>query len=186
MSAAYDRLSAGYYNVSLRSGSNPGGITGIGAMRVNWEPFLVDYVTVAAETAAAKAAAEAAAAAAFAAPSSQATSDTDYTIPGAIGGTAVFHVVEADRLYSKGQTVVVSADADASAQVSGRIDDWNPGTQMLTVAIQFLGDGVGEFTLWNIALTAPVDATLTGRVNALEAANALRRDQALFYGKEFS
>ncbi len=182
-SAAYDRLAGGYYNVGLISTANPGGLSGPGAVRENWEAMLADIATVIAEGSMSATAAQAAASAAFSAPTSKGTSTTNLLMP-AIGATVVVRLQEANRDYGLGQTAVVAVTADAAKQFSGPIMGWNPATKDLTVKVQF-AIGAGTFSAWSVSLTAPVDATLTGRVGALEVANKKLRRKALFNAKEF-
>lgn len=182
-SAAYDRLAGGFYNPGLKSSGNLGGLSGPGAVRENWQSMLADVATVTAEGSMSALAAAQAAAAAFSAPSSKSTSITEIVMP-AIGDTVAVGVVEADRLYAQGQTAVVSVTGDAVKQFSGPILSWDVLTKTLQIKIQFVA-GAGTFNAWTVALTAPVDATLSGRVAALEIANARLRTKALFTAKEF-
>lgn len=185
MSAAYDRLAGGYYNMGARTSGNPGGLAGEGAVRVNLPLMLADMVAVVAEGAMSASAAQAAAAAAFAAPTSKGVSSSNFVLPAV--GVAQVVVLDPDELtYAQGQTAVVSVTGNATRQFSGPILSWDPETRTLQVETQFSPHaGEGPFNAWTIALTAPVDETLSGRVSALEAANEAQRSQALFIAKEF-
>jgi len=185
MSAAYDRLAAGYYNANLFSPANPGGLSGKEAVRTNWTPMLLDFTTVAGEVATALAQAEAAAASAINAPGTKATSATEFTLPAedALPIDIVITLLEPDKLFGKGQTIVVSADEDATCQASGPIKAFDPVTKIMTFQAKFVA-GAGTFDLWNVALSAPIDGTLTGRVAALEEAADQQRDRARFFAKE--
>jgi hypothetical protein len=182
MSAAFDRLNTGYWNAGLKAGGNPGGLSGPGAMRENWPLVLADIAAVIAEAAASAAAAATSASAATIAPASRSTSISNRTIP-AIDGSVTFTLVEADRVYSPGQSAVCSVTGDAETQFSGVITAWDSVTKALTVKAKHVA-GVGTFNTWVIALTAPIDATLTGRVTALEAADAAAAEKALFHNDE--
>jgi len=182
-SAAYDRLAGGFYNMGLISSGNPGGLAGPGAWRENWPKMQADIAVVIGEGAMSAAAAQAAAAAAFSAPNSKATSTTEIAMP-ALDAAVNVPIVEPDRLYAVGQTASVAVTADGAKGFSGPIIAWNPGSKVLQVRVKFVA-GAGTYSAWTIALTAPVDATLTGRVAALEIANTKLRAQALFRAKEF-
>lgn len=183
-SPSYDRLFAGYYNPGVYSLSNPGGLSGVGAVRLNWSKMLTDFAAVAAEAVAGAGQATAAAASAFTAPGTKATSVTEFELPTALPATLAITLVEDDRLFVQGQTAVVSVTGSALNQASGPILSFDPLTKLLTFNAQIV-TGEGTFDDWQVALTAPADATLTGRVAALEAGNLIQRSAALFYAKEF-
>jgi len=183
LSAAYDRLAGGYYNPGLKSSGNPGGLAGQGAVRANWDAMLADIATVISEGAMSAQQALDAAASAFEAPGSKSTSASNVLIP-ALGAIVTFGVIENGRTYSQGQTAVASVTGDATKAISGRILSWDPGTKELVIEAQHV-TGAGTFNAWTIALTAPIDATLTGRVANLEASNDAQRSLALFIAKEF-
>jgi hypothetical protein len=183
-SAAYDRLANGYYNPDLKSLSNPGGLSGLGAVRANWTPMFQDFATVAGEVATSADTASAAASSAVNAPGTSATSVTNMAIPAAIPTAMVFALQQLNKAFVKGQTVVVSDQANALNSFTGPITAFNPADGSITVDALF-ASGAGAHAAWNIGLSAPIDNTLTGRVAALELANAQLRDTALFFAKEF-
>lgn len=185
MSAAYDRISSGYYNPALRSGANPGGLSGVGAMRDNWPLLLADLATVAQEGATSASAAAAAAAAALQAPGTTATSTSEILIPAVVSTIVSFSIQENDRLFFPGQTVLVAAaPPNALNCFIGPLTAFDPVAKTASVKALFTS-GAGTWSSWRMGLAAPVDNTLTGRVAALEAANARARANALFIGKEF-
>ncbi|MEW5687427.1 MAG: hypothetical protein AB1942_21125 [Pseudomonadota bacterium] len=184
MSAASDRLAAGYYNAGLYSNANPGGLSGKGAVRQNWTPMLADFSAVAGEAAGYAAQAGASAASAAQAPGTRATSTTNMSVPVAAGVDVTFQIQEADKLFSKSQTIVVGADASPLSFFKGPIKAWNPATRMMTVAVDFVAGAAGPYALWNVSLSSPSDNTLTGRVAALEAANLQARKRAALTAKE--
>ncbi|MDZ4372675.1 MAG: hypothetical protein U1C74_14790 [Phenylobacterium sp.] len=182
-SPAFNRLATGYWNVNLRSGANPGGLSGPGAVRDNLQLMLADVPAVAAETAASATIAVAAAAAAGGGATAKGTSGSTITIP-ELDDVVAFAFVEAGRTWVKGQTLLVSADADALNQFSGPIVALDLVAKTVSVKALHV-QGEGEFSAWNLGLTAPIDGTLTGRVAALEQADVRFRADALFYMKEF-
>jgi hypothetical protein len=95
-----------------------------------------------------------------------------------------FAIVEADKLFIPGQTVVVVDQGNALNSFTGPLKLFDPVAKTMTVNAQF-ASGAGAHGAWNIGLSAPVDNTLTGRVAALEVANAKLRSDALFNAKEF-
>ena len=184
MSAAFDRLVAGYYNAGLYSLANPGGLSGKGAVRLNWTPMLADFAAVAGEAAQSATAAASAAASAAQAPGTRATSETSMSIPVVVGTEVTFTVKEEGKLFSKSQTVVVGSDASPLNYFKGPIKSWDPATRIMTVKTDFIAGAGGPFALWNISLSSPSDGTLTGRVAALEAANLKARKVAALTAKE--
>lgn len=180
-SAAFDRLNSGYWNPGLRSSANPGGLSGTGAMRVNWPLVLDDLAAVAAETAASQAMAAAYAAAAVSAPGTKATSGTNIVIPfGAVPASKAFTVAEADRLFVPGQTIVMASTADPLKQMVGPLTAFDAAAKTGTFQVQF-ASAAGTYAAWTIALAPSIDETLTGRVTALEAEAArLTRRHRLF------
>lgn len=185
MSAALDRLTSGYYNPGLRSNANPGGLSGVGAMRDNWPLLQADVAAVGTEAADAAAAALASAISAAQAPGTRATSTNEITIPAVIGGLINFTVVEADKLFTPGQTTLLAAAApNALNSVLGRLETFNPVTKAGSLRVEFIA-GEGTFNSWTLSLAPALDDTLTGRTTALEQANAELRSRALFIAKEF-
>jgi len=182
-SPAFNRLQGGYWNAGLKSAGNPGGMAGPGAARENWPLMLADVAAVIAEGSLSASAAEAAAASAFSAPGSKSTSTSTIAMP--VKGAIVPVIVQEDnRVYVGGQTAVVSVTGDFATQFAGLIVGWNQGTKLLQVRTDFV-HGVGTHNAWTIGLTAPIDDTLSGRVAALEIANARARRRACFSFKEF-
>lgn len=185
MSAALDRLTQGYWNMALRSGANPGGLSGIGAMRDNWPLVLADIAAVTIENAGATEQALQAAISALQAPGTFATSTTEITIPGVVGGVIPFTVQEADKLFLPGLTCLLAPPPpNALNSITGRLTAFDPVAKTASIKAEFLS-GAGTFANWKLCVTAPIDNTLTGRVAALEQANAQFRSLALFHGKEF-
>jgi hypothetical protein len=184
LSAAYDRLVAGYYNPGLRSGSNPGGLSGRGAVRANWTAMFQDIAAVLAEGISNRDEAVEAALSALQAPGTKATSITNFAIPGATPANINLVLQEADKLFLEGQTVLVRADDNFLAAIIGPITAFDPVAKTMTVQAQYKS-GAGNHAAWKIALSAPIDSTLTGRVAALEQANVQQRSDALFFAKEF-
>lgn len=185
MSAALDRLTNGYWNISLRSGANPGGLSGPGAVRANWAAMLADIAAVIAEGAQSNIEAAQAAVSALQAPGTFATSTNELTIPGVVGGLMNFSIQEAGKLFIPGDTCLLSAAApNALNSVLGRLEAFDPVAKTVSLRVEFKA-GVGTFSSWKLRLAASLDTTLTGRVAALETANAKQRSDALFIAKEF-
>lgn len=185
MSAALDRLTSGYYNPGLRSNANPGGLSGVGAMRDNWPLLQADVAAVGTEAADSAASAIAAAAAAVQAPGTSATSTTEITIPGAVGGTLNFIIQEAGKLFIPGQTLLLAPPPpNALNSILIRLTAFDAVAKTASGLIEFK-TGVGTFSSWRVSLAPALDDTLTGRTSALEQANAALRARALFIAKEF-
>lgn len=184
MSAAYDRLNTGYYNMDAFAASNPGGLAGIGGSRENLLKLVTDLVTVVMEGKVSRDEALAAAAAAVQAPGTFATSTDEITIPAVVGGLLEFEIVEEDKLFIPGQTGILAADPpNALNSVTGRFETFDPETRQVGLRVEFIA-GAGTFDSWRLALAPALDDTLTGRTSALEQANASLRARALFVAKE--
>ncbi len=189
LSDAQFRVDSGYYNNGALSGSNPGGFANRGH-RTSLFSLAQDVVIIgqgasdAADTATAQATAAAASAtSAINAPGTSATSSTSRTIPG-VGGSITFTLDQVGKAFSKGQTVMFASSALPLNQLAGPITAFNAATGIMTITVQFVA-GAGTFAAWDVSLSTPVDGSLTGRVAALEAANAKQKARALLLFKEF-
>lgn len=115
--------------------------------------------------ASAKADAESAArdaATAASAPGTNATSTTSM----ALGlGTKTFTLVQAGKLFAKGNTITIAAPTGDN-WMAGSITSFNPATGEMTVNVTNIS-GSGTFADWRISLSGP--AGLTGVVNELRA-----------------
>lgn len=195
MSAVDDakaRLSGGYYNNGVISPSNPGGfgnfghVTNMFAAATDIE-MVGDAATDEANRATTQAnAAAASAASAFNAPGTKATSADNRTLPltSALPVSMTFTLAEAGKAFALGQTVGFAMTASPLNQVAGVITAFDPTTKVMTFTAQFVA-GAGSSSAWTVALSAPVDGTLTGRVTALELANSKQKARARLLYKEF-
>lgn len=162
MSAASDRLAAGYYNSSPVSGGNPGGLSGGGHV-ANFPAAANDIGAVAVEVAANAAAAAASAAAAANAPSNVATSATNMTIAG-FGATRSPVITETGKVFGLGQQVVVALTSSPTNQMIGYITGWNTGTRVMDIfVLSSNGSGTGSGAgAWQVSL-APTGGVTTAR-----------------------
>ncbi len=197
MSALTDaqfRLDSGYYNNGAQSPTNPGGFADDGH-ETNLFAVAHDIVVIgqgasdAADLATAQAGAAAvSAASAINAPGTNATSVTNRTIPAATGGSITLTLVEANKAFGLGQTVLFAYGANSLMQFAGPITAFDPASGVMTIAVQFIAAGAagqGPYASWKVSLSTPVDGSLTGRVAALEAANAKQKSRARLFFKEF-
>jgi hypothetical protein len=212
VSIAYDRLNTGYYNSGLKSVANPGGLSGTGALRVNHPALLADFCTVAAEAAAsalaahddgaaqvalahdqvvlaqqARADAQAFAQTAVNAPGASATSATNtVTIPDpATLPVDITLQTQAGKAFIEGMNVVAAEEGAGWHQIAGPIKSYDSVTGALVIHAHFAA-GTTMPAAWKISLSAPTDATLTGRVSALEADARKRRNRHLLLNKDFA
>ena len=123
------------------------------------------------------AAAVAAASSAANAPGTNATHSTTIAAPPTVGSTVTVTLNEAGKAYGLGQTVMNSVTASPDKQFSGIIQTFNPTTKIMQLLVTYVSPYAGSNNAWTVALSAPVDATLTGRVAALEARNQYLADR---------
>ncbi|PHY20821.1 hypothetical protein [Caulobacter sp. BP25] len=174
MTTPLERLQSGYYNSDPVSATNPGGFDDDGH-EINFPAALADIAAVTAvvaglaDAAAAQVVlANAAAASAANAPGTKSTSISSINLGTLVLGTAVnLAINEAGKAYAVGQSVVWAVTADPAKQFSGVITAFDATAKTMTVVPQYKS-GTGTFAAWTVAITAPIDTTLTGRVTALE------------------
>lgn len=104
------------------------------------------------------------------APGTSATSIT--AITPAVASQA-FTLAQTGKLFAIGQ--FVTGYASASNYFGGQITAFNSGTGAITVNILIIGPTPVSASAWTIALTAPIDASLTARMVELERINSRRK-----------
>ena len=140
-----------------------------GGHRIRFVPALAQIVAVASFVLGRATAAAASAASALGAPGTNANSTTSLPITVA---NKTF-VVEAGKMFSIGQTVVLASKANPANQMTGIITAHNSVTGSMTVAVAQVG-GTGTFTDWTIALSALVSNSLPSQTG--NAGKALYTD----------
>jgi hypothetical protein len=122
------------------------------------------------------------AASAVNAPGTSATSTTSDTIA---TGVTSFVLAQVGKAFAIGQWVIMANTAAPGNYMIGQITAFVPGTGAMTINVPTGGAfGAGTFTAWSIALTSPIDTTLTGRVNALEVEAARQKARRRLLYKE--
>jgi hypothetical protein len=101
------------------------------------------------------------AASALNAPGTSATSTTSRSLT---TGSKAFTLVQTGKLFSVGQTVVVTRTSDPTKRMVGPITSF--AADVLTVDVQLLSSTGGPYTDWTIALSAPA---LNGLASQAEA-----------------
>lgn len=167
-----------YYNLLAKSGGNPGGMAADGH-RTSFFQLLADIVTVAGQIAINTATAAAAALTAVNAPGTSATSPTNLT-PSVAAITLT--LAQANKAFALG--MFVTGYASANNWFAGNITAFNAATGVMTVNAVMIGSAPAASGAWTVALSGPVDATLTARVTALETENARLRDRNRLLSKD--
>ena len=123
----------------------------------------------------------ASAASAVNAPGTSATSSTSL----AIGLGAKSLSITTGKLFAPGQTVMVAATTDPTAQMVGIITAHNSSTGAMTVTV-LATRGTGTYTSWNIALSAPLPGIATvAQLLAAVALNVMINPATLFGAMQF-
>jgi len=99
------------------------------------------------------------------APGTNATSSTSIAIA---TGSKSFNLVEANKAYSIGQSLVIASTASPSNFMVGQITAFTSSTGAITVNVTATG-GSGTFTAWSVALT-PIAGTVVTTVNGSSGA----------------
>lgn len=104
------------------------------------------------DAAASATAAATSAASAINSPSTSATSITSLTVS---AGPKTLTLEQTGKAFALGQPVTISRTSDAAATyMAGRIDAFNAGTGVMTVAVEVPG-GSGTYADWTVALSGP-------------------------------
>lgn len=156
--------------------SNP--TTGLkaGGHRTRFVAALEQFVALCASALANATAAAASATTAINAPGTNATSTSNVAIP-AVDATLTL-TVQSGKAWAVGQWVVATVTSDLAKWAMGQIESYS-GTTLVIRVRQI--NGSGTFNTWAIGLTTPLDATLAGRVLALETNDAAFADSLLFF-----
>lgn len=164
MTTALERLTAGYWNADLKTLANPGGLTGPGAVRLNWPLVLADIAEVA-EDAGAAAVLTAAMAAQFAnSPATIGASATPMSISAA--GTVLNPVLSAGKAWVPGMQLLFPRDPPNQAtRFLARLDAYDPVTGASTVTVAASEGAGGPFNDWSVSVTAPPMNTATDTFN---------------------
>lgn len=123
------------------------------------------------------------AASALNAPGTSATCITSITVPSSTPSDVSFELQQTGKLFTKGQTLCFSDDADPTIQMVGPLLTFNPTTKLGTMRV-LLKSGSGALSDWNVSVAAPIDSTLTGRVIALENELARLKGRSRLYNRE--
>jgi hypothetical protein len=123
------------------------------------------------------------AASAVNAPGTSATSTSTIAIPASVPTDISLALLQAGKAFTKGQTVCVAYDTDPTVQMVGPILAFDATAKTMTVRV-LLKSGSGSQALWNISVAAPIDASLTGRMVALETELARLKSRSRFYNRE--
>jgi hypothetical protein len=126
------------------------------------------------------ASAQASATSALNAPGTSATCTTSIAIPTSFPTTVSFTLAQTGKLFNKGQSLVFADDTDPTKQFTGVLIAFVPSTGVGQLKAQ-QSAGTGTLASWDVSLSSPTDGTLTGRVSALETANAQALADRLFY-----
>lgn len=145
--------------------ANPSTGLKAGGHRTRFVAALVQFVAMVGFARTKAQEAQAAAATAVNAPGTNGTSITNVALPAVDGLMTV--TTQTAKAWAVGQWVVVTATADLTKWAMGQIESYNSGTGALGVRARQV-NGAGTFASWSIGLTTPLDASLTGRVTALE------------------
>lgn len=152
-----------------------------GGHRTRFVPALADVVALT-ETAKTKAQeAYDSAASAVNAPGTSATCDDPIAIPTVFPTNVSFTLDQTYKLFIKGMTLTFSDDADPTKQFTGVLTSFLSATGV-GVLKALVSSGTGTLSAWNVFIAAPIDGTLTGRVTALEAADADQAEDRFFFG----
>lgn len=155
--------------------SNPDTGLGNGGHRKRFIPSLTQFINICnwifAAVTAALADAQAAAATAISAPGSFATSATTINLATAtVGSNVTITLDQTGKLFGKSQSVVIGDDADPTKNIIMLITAFNATTKIMTGKVAYSSGSSGSITTSNVALTAAVDTSLTGRMATAEAA----------------
>lgn len=97
---------------------------------------------------------------------------TNATCPTTLAATVAskaFTLGQTLKAYQKGQFLIFSSDAVPDCWMVGQLTDFVSSTGVGTLNVLQVGPTSGTHADWNVSLTAPYDATISGRVTALEA-----------------
>lgn len=121
------------------------------------------------------------AASALNAPGTNGTSTTSMTIG---SGTQTF-TTQTGKAWCVGQWLIIPNPGAPANYMVGQITNYVSGTGAMTVNVPSGATaGSGTFTSWNLALTTPYDATISGRMTSLETERArLKARRRLQFGE---